>query len=86
MRPRSFNRVTAPSASVLTITSANSSGVWRRPWALTESWRSTPSAPGDWPTTPAAAWMFWARIAATTSAAERPRSATFCGSSQIRIA
>ena len=38
------------------------------------------------PITPAAAWMFWPRIAATTSLAERPRCATFCGSSQTRIA
>jgi secreted trypsin-like serine protease len=33
--------------------------------------------------TPAAAWTFWARISRTTSPADSPCSATFCGSSQI---
>ena len=37
------------------------------------------------PMTPAAAWMFWARISLTTSDADKPSSAIFCGSSQMRI-
>jgi hypothetical protein len=50
-----------------------------------ESCKSSPTSLGDDPTTPAAAWTFWARISRTTSEADSPRSATFCGSSQTRI-
>ena len=38
------------------------------------------------PTTPAATCTFCSRIASTTSLAESPRAATFCGSSQTRMA
>jgi len=41
---------------------------------------------GGPPTAPAATCTFWRRTAATTSSAVMPRSATFCGLSQIRIA
>lgn len=81
----SRRRVTAPSVPLLTMMSPNSSSLCRRPCALIESCMSTPDRPGEAPTTPAAACTFWPRIAATTSEAERPRCATFCGSSQTRI-
>ena len=44
-----------------------------------------PGTLGEAPTMPAAASTFCARISRTMSAGDRPRSATFCGSSQIRI-
>ena len=85
MRAMSRRRVIAPLGSVLTMMSPNSSSVWSRPWALIESCRSTFSAPGDVPSTPAAAWTFCSRIARTTSLADRLRSATLRGSSHTRI-
>jgi hypothetical protein len=78
--------VTAPLLPVLTMMSPNSSSLWSRPCALIDSWVSMPGTPGDAPTTPAAACTFCSRIARTTSLADRPRSATFCGSSHTRIA
>ena len=71
---------------VLTMMSPNSSSLCRRPCALIESWTSMPCTPGDAPTTPAATCTFWSRMAATTSLADKPRCATFCGSSQTRMA
>ena len=47
--------------------------------------QTTPGKPGDAPTTPAAACTFCPRMADTTSLAERPRCATFWGSSHTRI-
>jgi hypothetical protein len=85
MRAMSRKRVISPLAPVLTTISPNSSSLCKRPWALMESWRSSPGNPGEAPTTPAAACTFCARISLTTSLAERPRSAAFCGSSQTRM-
>ena len=85
IRAMSRSRVTSPFVPVLTTMSANSSSLWSRPCALIESWRSSPGRPGEAPMTPAAACTFCARISFTTSVAERPRSATFCGSSHTRI-
>jgi hypothetical protein len=68
MRAMSRKRVMAPSALVLTMMSPNSSSVFSRPWALTDSCTSTPARPGDAPTTPAATCTFCSRMAATTSA------------------
>jgi hypothetical protein len=85
MRAMSRSRVISPLAPVLTTISPKSSSLCSRPWALIESWRSRPGKPGEAPTTPAAACTFCAWISRTTSPAERPRSATFCGSSHTRI-
>jgi hypothetical protein len=85
MRATSRNRVTAPFGSVLSTMSPNSCSLESRPCALTESCRSRSAAPGDWPSTPAAACTFCSRIARTTSFAERSCSATLRGSSQTRI-
>src|SRR5882724_4148849 len=54
--------VTSPLAPFLTMISPNSCSVCSRPCALMESCRSSPTSLGDDPTTPAAAWTFWARI------------------------
>ena len=85
MRAMSRSRVTSPPAPVLTTISPNSSSLCSRPWALIESCRSRPGRLGEAPTTPAAACTFCARISRTMSLADRPRSATFCGSSHTRI-
>ena len=85
MRATSRRCVTSPLAPDLMTMSPNSSSVCRRPRALTESCRSRLGSPGDAPTTPAAACTFCARISLTTSLADRPSSATFCGSSQTRM-
>jgi hypothetical protein len=53
---------------------------------FTESWNSVPLREGGAPITPAATWAFCSRIAAMTSLDVRPRAASFCGSSQMRIA
>ncbi len=44
-------------------------------------WNTWPLGVGGWPIWPAATWMFWAVTALITSAALRPLSASFCGSS-----
>ena len=85
MRATSRSRVTAPFGSVLTMMSPNSSSLCRRPCALIESCRSSFSAEGEAPTTPAAACTFCSRMARTTSFADRLRSATLRGSSQTRM-
>ncbi len=46
----------------------------------------SPHFPGEPPMTPAATCTFWRRMAPTTSSAVILRSATFCGSSQMRMA
>ena len=84
-RATSLSRVVPPSALVFKTMSPNSSTLCRRPTVLTVSWKSA-SLAGPWPMTPAATCTFCSRIAATTSPAVRLRSATFCGSSQTRIA
>jgi hypothetical protein len=43
-------------------------------------------ADGDWPTAPAATWMFCSRMALTTSLAVSPRAAAWSGLIQTRIA
>ena len=72
--------------SLFTITSANSSSVASRPWVFTDSWNSVPCGAGIEPTTPAATCAFCSRKAATTSFEVRLRAASFCGSSQMRMA
>ncbi|XQU71160.1 hypothetical protein OJJOAM_003949 [Cupriavidus sp. H18C1] len=64
----------------------NSSSVFRRPCALTDSCRSVPGSDGEAPITPAATCTFCSRIARTTSLAASWRSAIFSGSSHTRIA
>ncbi len=75
----------APSEPVRTMMSPNCSVDVRRPWVLTVSWNSAPFD-GEAPITPAATCTFCSRTAATTSDAVMPRAATFCGSSQMRMA
>ena len=84
-RATSFSSVVAPSALVLMTMLPNSSTDCSRPCVLTVSWKSAP-LDGPWPTTPAATCTFCSRIAFTTSLAVRLRAATFCGSSQTRMA
>ncbi|MCY1433852.1 hypothetical protein D9M71_498920 [compost metagenome] len=85
-RATSRRRVTAPSALVRTTMSPNSSVSRRRPCTLMDIWVVTSSRVGLAPMMPAAACRFSWRIAATTSLAARPRSLSFCGSSQMRMA
>ena len=85
MRATSRRWVMAPSDPVRTMMSPNSSTLVRRPWVLTVSWNSEPFD-GDAPITPAATCTFCSRTAATMSDAVMPRAATFCGSSQTRMA
>ena len=85
MRATSRKWVVAPSAPVRTMMSPNCSTVCSRPWVFKVSWNCE-SLAGDAPTTPAATCTFCSRMAATMSEAIKPRAATFCGSSQTRIA
>ncbi len=86
IRATSPRRVTAPSAEVRSTMSENSPSVCRRPWALTLSCSGTSVLLGDAPITPAATCTFCSRMARTTSEAVSPCWATFCGSSQTRMA
>ena len=78
--------VTPPSGVVFTTMSPNSSSVCKRPRAFTDNCSGVPGSDGDAPITPAATCTFCSRIACTTSSADSPRCATFCGSSHTRIA
>ena len=81
----SLIRTTAPVALCRTMMFSNSSGVTRRPGALTvfvNSWSLGVGAP---PTFPAGAYRFCSLIAEMTSAGVRPSFASLSGRNQIRI-
>ena len=66
--------------------SPNSSGVWRRPFAMSVRMRAFLSGAGDEPTVPSEACTFCALMAATISSALMPWAAQRLGSSHTRIA
>ncbi len=85
-RATSFSRVMRPPLSVLTMMFSNSETSSSLPCTLTEYWKACPWGTGGSPTCPALVERLCRLTASMTSLGTSPRTCSFCGSSQMRIA
>src|SRR5438876_1023661 len=91
VRPEEFENIIlraattgAPVVAARRMMFSNSSGLTRRPGALTVNVNAWSAGAGDAPMRPAGAWRFCSLIAAMTSAGVMPSFASLSGRSQMR--